>query len=168
MPVVDPQYRGEVRVELYSPPAFNQFPPSKILVPAFWAQRGIQQPLRAIRVRQGLRVLPLSLDDIAGQAETSGRAGGARRTSEKPTEVVSANTQHAERVSANSPHTEAVARANALATHACEAAVADAPHTDVLAAVAADAGGDAHHAGEVAGLGPHAGGAAGAETTAIR
>src|SRR5215211_5123573 len=128
MPVVDPQYRGEVRVELYSPPAINQFPPSKILVPAFWAQRGIQQPLRAIRVRQGLRVLAISLDDIAGHSETSGRAIGARLTKERPTEEAAAEATHAHAAAADATHADA---AVALAKHT-EAAGAVATHADAV------------------------------------
>jgi hypothetical protein len=106
IPVVDTQYRGEVRVELYSPPAFNQFPPSEILVPAFWAQWDIQQPLRAIRVRQGLRLLSIKLDDIAGQAETSGRAVVAQSTNELPTEAAAAAAKHARAASATAQHAD--------------------------------------------------------------
>src|SRR5215212_9336551 len=168
MPVVDPQYRGEVRVELYLPPAFDQFPPSKILVPAFWAQRGIQQPLRAIRVRQGLRVLSPRLDDIADQAETSG-AGGVLRTSESPTEAAVAGAKHAGAAGASAKHAVA-AGANALhavevaaeATHA-DAARALATHTEaaVAAATHADvAGASAEHAEAAGAAATHADAAA--------
>jgi hypothetical protein len=70
--VVDAQHCGEVAIDLDLGATLHQFGPSEVLIPAFRAQRCVQQALRTIGMRQSLRILALRLDDLADDSKASG------------------------------------------------------------------------------------------------